>query len=339
MPARVLLLRRHGLFGGATGSGKSGGLNVLMGNLTACADVVIWAVDLKRGMELGPWASCIDRLATTPAEARALLADAVAILEARAAFLAGVGRRVWEPSPHMPALVIIIDEYAELVDSAPDATGDADSIARRGRAVAVTLIAATQRPTQKAMGQGALRSQMDVRICFRVRERKDVDLILGQGMLTAGWQAQRLNAPGKFLISAPEHDTPRRARAYLVTDQAVAETAIQHAAMRPELDDVSLQALDERADRRPESPREVPGPGHREDAERAEDAQDGPEALLWAALCLAPDEGVPIADLVAATGMSQRWVHYRLRALAAAGRAVQIKRGIWRAIRSESDAP
>jgi S-DNA-T family DNA segregation ATPase FtsK/SpoIIIE len=195
-----------------------------MGNLTACADVVIWAVDLKRGMELGPWAACIDRLATTPAEARALLADAVAILEARAAYLAETGRRVWEPSPDMPALVIIIDEYAELTESAPEATGDADSIARRGRAVAVTLIAATQRPTQKAMGQGALRSQMDVRVCFRVRERKDVDLILGQGMLSADWQAHTLNAPGKFLISAPEHDTPRRARAYLLTDQAVAES-------------------------------------------------------------------------------------------------------------------
>ena len=48
--------------------------------------------------------------------------------------------------------MIIIDEYAELVESAPDATADADSISRRGRAVAVTLIAATQRPTQKAMG-------------------------------------------------------------------------------------------------------------------------------------------------------------------------------------------
>jgi hypothetical protein len=203
MPARVLFLRRHGLFGGATGSGKSGGLNVLMGNLTACADVVIWAVDLKRGMELGPWATCIDRLATTPAEARALLADAVAILEARAAFLAATGRRVWDPSPELPALLIIVDEYAELAESAPEATGDADSIARRGRAAAVTLIAATQRPTQKAMGQGALRSQMDVRICFRVRERRDVDLILGQGALAAGWQAHRLNAPGKFLISAP----------------------------------------------------------------------------------------------------------------------------------------
>ena len=68
-PCRVMFLRRHGLAGGATGSGKSGGLNVLMGNLVACRDVVIWAIDLKKGMELKPWASCIDRLATTPDQA------------------------------------------------------------------------------------------------------------------------------------------------------------------------------------------------------------------------------------------------------------------------------
>src|SRR5439155_18833837 len=127
-----------------------------------------------------------------------------------------------ESSPDMHTRVIIVDEHAELVDDAPGAVKDADSIARRGRAVAVNLIAATQRPTQKAMGQGSVRSQMDVRICFRVRERKDVDLILGQGMLAAGWHAHTLNAPGKFLIAAAEHDTPRRARAYLVTDDAVA---------------------------------------------------------------------------------------------------------------------
>lgn len=75
------------------------------------------------------------------------------------------------------------------------------------------------------MGQGAVRSQMDLRICFRIRERKDVDLVLGQGMLHAGWDAHNLNAPGKFLVSAPEHGTPKRARAYLLTDQVVAETA------------------------------------------------------------------------------------------------------------------
>jgi hypothetical protein len=213
-----------------------------MGNLAACEDVVIWAIDLKKGMELGPWAPCIDRLATTPHEATALLADAVKILEARGEPGRELGRRVWEPSPDMPALVIIIDEYAELADDAPEAIKHADSIARRGRAVAVNLVAATQRPTQKAMGQGAVRSQMDVRISFRVRERKDVDLILGQGMLAAGWHTHTLNAPGKFLVAATEHDTPKRARAYLITDQAVASTAATYADYRPQLDVIPQQA-------------------------------------------------------------------------------------------------
>ena len=246
VPCRVSFLRRHVLFGGATGAGKSGGLNVLIGNLSACRNVVLWGIDLKKGMELGPWLSCLDRLATTPGEADSLLANAVAVLEARAAVLAEQGQRVCEPTPGMPALVILIDEYAELVDDAPGAIRHADSIARRGRAVAVSLIAATQRPTQKAMGHGAVRSQMDVRICFRVRERKDVDLILGQGMLAAGWQAHTLNAPGKFLVSAAEHDTPRRARAYLITDEVVASTASLHASLRPPLDEVSQRAIEER---------------------------------------------------------------------------------------------
>jgi DNA segregation ATPase FtsK/SpoIIIE-like protein len=296
----------------------------------ACGDVVIWGIDLKKGMELGPWAPCIDRLATTPEEARALLADAVAILEARAALLAARGRRTWEPAPEMPALIILIDEYAELVDEAPGAVRHAASVARRGRAVAVSLIAATQRPTQKAMGQGAVRSQMDVRICFRVRERKDVDLILGQGMLAAGWNAHTLNAPGKFLISAAEHDTPRRARAYLLTDQAVADTANRYADLRPPLDDVSQQAIGEQWRAEP------PGVPERDTPQEDDQADSGgpgpdPDAMLWAALCLAPEEGVSVPGLMHQTGMGRRWVYYRLTALAAAGRATQITRGQWRA--------
>ena len=127
--------------------------HVLLATLTACSDVVIWAIDLKRGMGLGPWHDCIDRLATTPEQATALLRDAVSIMEARAEFLAAHGRRVWEPTPEMPALVIIIDEYAELAEQAPEAMDDTDSLARIGRAVAVTMVAATQRPTQEAMGK------------------------------------------------------------------------------------------------------------------------------------------------------------------------------------------
>ena len=231
----------------------------------------------------------------------------------------------------MPALVIIMDEYAELADDAPDAIRHADSIARRGRAVAVNLIAATQRPTQKAMGQGAVRSQMDVRICFRVRERKDVDLILGQGMLTAGWNAHTLNAPGKFLISAAEHDTPRRARAYLVTDEAVAETASRYADLRPPLDEVSRRAIEAAARRRNRSTSHPPTPIP------ARYPSDAPEAVLWAALSLAPDEGTTVPDLMDATGMSRPWVYLRLRELAERGQVIQVSRGRWRA--ATDDAP
>ena len=340
-PCRVIFLRRHGLFGGSTGSGKSGGLNVLLGNLVACPDVVIWGIDLKKGMELQPWASCMARLATTPEQARALLADAVAILEARAAQLAAEGRRTWEPSPDAPALVIIIDEYAELADDAAEAMGYADSVARLGRAVAVTLIAATQRPTQKAMGQGAVRSQMDLRIAFRVRERKDVDLILGQGMLTAGWHAHTLNAPGKFLISAPEHTTPRRARAYFLTDQAVAGTAARYASQRSELDETSQRAFS--AAPAADAVADLAGDGSPPDVSRPEPdtGEEAPTAedTLWLALCMAPDEGTDVAELIQVTGMTRPTLYRRLAEHAKAGRAIQVSRGHWRAQMTQEPPP
>lgn len=70
-PVRVSLLRRHALVGGVAGAGKSGGVNVILADLSACPDVVIWGIDLKRGMELLPWVACLDRLATTAQEAQA----------------------------------------------------------------------------------------------------------------------------------------------------------------------------------------------------------------------------------------------------------------------------
>jgi DNA segregation ATPase FtsK/SpoIIIE-like protein len=276
--------------------------------------------------------SCIGRLATTPDHARALLADAVAIVQARAAQLAAEGRRTWEPSSDAPALIILIDEYAELADDAAEAMPDADTVARLGRAVAVTLIAATQRPTQKAMGQGAVRSQMDLRIAFRVRERKDVDLILGQGMLAAGWQAHTLSAPGKFLVSAPEHTSPKRARAYLLTDQAVADTAARYAGQRPELDDTSQRAMQTGPATPAADPARDTGP-----SDPAPSGADpgGTEATaddaLWLALCVAPDEGTDVAELLRVTGMSRPTLYRRLVDHAKAGRANQVSRGRWRA--------
>jgi S-DNA-T family DNA segregation ATPase FtsK/SpoIIIE len=152
-------------------------------------------------------------------------------------------------------------------------------------------------------------------------------------MLTAGWLAHKLNAPGKFLISAPEHDTPRRARAYLLTDQAVSDTASRHAQSRPVLDDVSRRAVDER-------PGTSPGaPATRHDAEHDGtpgpaqiDAGRAPDAILWAVLCLAPDEGVTVPELMDETGMSRPWVYQRLQDLVRNRQVIQVSRGRWRAI-------
>jgi hypothetical protein len=96
-------------------------------------------------------------------------------------------------------------------------------------------------------------------------------------------------------------------------------------------------AQDERTGQPPPSD---PAPDVGSDLEAVEPVTDGPagvdpgidpEAILWAALSLAPDEGTSVPELMTETGMSRRWVYYRLRELAATGRAIQVARGQWRA--------
>ncbi|HEV7830142.1 MAG TPA: hypothetical protein VGP04_15095, partial [Pseudonocardiaceae bacterium] len=57
-----------------------------------------------------------------------------------------------------------------------------------------------------------------------------------------------------------------------------------------------------------------------------------PMGILWAALSLAPDEGVSVPELMNATRMSRPWVYQRLRELADRGQVTQVSRGRWRAV-------
>jgi hypothetical protein len=83
------------------------------------------------------------------------------------------------------------------------------------------------------------------------------------------------------------------------------------------------------------------GPDHRAatpDADSADepasrDEQQDPDAILRRALAAAPARGIPVGDLITVTGMSRRWVFYRLGQLAAEGYAVQMARGHWRTAR------
>ncbi|QNE22383.1 cell division protein FtsK [Kribbella qitaiheensis] len=318
----VSFLRKHVLIGGASDSGKSGLLNVILARLAECGDVAMWGIDLKEGMELSPWSRALNRpVATNKDSAEILLAAGVAELEKRASFLMASGRREWEPEFDAPALFIIIDEYAELSRKAQKL---ADSIARRGRAVCVTLIIATQRPTQTAMGEGtAARSQMQVRFCLRVNERPDVDLILGAGKLKAGWDTTMFDSPGKFFVSGPGMDTPRRGRAYRITDADVRAAADLHA-----------RHADTGPGGRSESRSDGPSGGQGSNGSPA--GVSGPEMALWAALNDAPAEGVSVADLRAVTGHGKTQLYRRLNALKAQGQAEQVGRGLWRSRRADT---
>jgi S-DNA-T family DNA segregation ATPase FtsK/SpoIIIE len=48
-------------------------------------------------------------------------------------------------------------------------------------------------------------------------------------------------------------------------------------------------------------------------------------------LSAARPEGIAVREIIAATGMSRRWVFYRLQQMAAEGLAIQTARGYWRA--------
>jgi DNA segregation ATPase FtsK/SpoIIIE, S-DNA-T family len=145
------------------------------------------------------------------------------------------------------------------------------------------------------------------------------------------------NALGKFLVSAPGHDSPKRARAYLLTDDVVTETAAHYASHRPELDTESRRAILASANPRPV-----------QEDNPADDDSDSPEAAgtsataedaLRLALCLAPEEGTAIGELMRITGMKRTKLYRHLREHAEAARAVQVSRGHWRARTTEEPSP
>jgi S-DNA-T family DNA segregation ATPase FtsK/SpoIIIE len=118
----------------------------------------------------------------------------------------------------------------------------------------------------------------------------------------------------------------------LVTDQAVSTAVSDHMHLRPALDEVSRLAAEERAQIRPDAPAHTATPEHMNDARYApDDTRGAPETILWAALCLAPAEGVTVPELMDETGMSRPWVYQRLQDLARRGQVTPVSRGRWSA--------
>lgn len=320
-PVSIRLLGEHVLTAGTMGRGKSGVLNAVMAELSDRADVVLWGIDMKRGLELGPWRPVLDRLATTAEAAHELLRAANRVLDARADLLAERNERKWQPSTTEPALVIAVDELAEL-DA--EAMALLERLARLGRAEGVILIAVTQRPSADVLGGLDARAQMTARIALGVVEPRDGELILGAGRLGQGWRPDRLGGPGYFLVLVPgQHELPRPARAYWLTDAAVRAAAARHGVERASLG-LTTSA---RAAAEPQAP--LAAPQAAREALPLLPQREDPDTALLAALREAPRGGLSAPELAARIGRSRSWTFARLRVHASAGRAVQVGHGRW----------
>lgn len=345
------------LIAGIRGSGKSGVLNVLVGELAACPDVVLWGLDLKHGLELGPWAPVFDRIARTLPDAEALLEAADCIRAARGELLAREGaKREWQPTPERPALVVVCDEQGRLRES-PTAIARLEAIATMGRSLGVWLVSATQYPTVEVLGSSELRSQYTCMVLLRIQRKQHVNVVLGEGAANAGWNAHEIDPdkPGVCYLHAPGATSPKLGRAWQLTDRMIAQVATHYAPHRPHLDPVSAQAASTipAKDALPSagpSPSWPPaaavsqGPPARSTHQTGATgtvpppagdglgpAGDGDRAVavLIHTLRAAGPGGRTIGELKAATGMSRSWVYLRLRELADAGQITRVDRGRW----------
>ena len=117
--------------------------------------------------------------------------------------------------PVLPRIVVLIDELADLMMSAPDETEhNLVRLAQMARATGIHLIVATQRPSTDVV-TGLIKANFPARISFTVASSMDSRVILD----TSG--AETLLGRGDMLFLNPENGVPVRAQGAMVTDQEV----------------------------------------------------------------------------------------------------------------------
>jgi S-DNA-T family DNA segregation ATPase FtsK/SpoIIIE len=121
-------------------------------------------------------------------------------------------RKGEEPLPH---IVVMIDELADLMMTAPEQTEPAlVRLAQMARATGIHLVVATQRPSTDVV-TGLIKANFPARISFGVASSVDSRVILD----SVG--AETLLGRGDMLFLPPEAGTPIRAQGILVSDQEI----------------------------------------------------------------------------------------------------------------------
>jgi S-DNA-T family DNA segregation ATPase FtsK/SpoIIIE len=236
--------RGHWMIIGESRSGKSNGLHAFMANATACDDTLVWFIDLKGGAVGKRWGDSIDRLADTIDKAEALLEAGNLMIDQRPHFAPvgeGDGDQL-DPSPDMPAIFIVCDEFAEAVRrGGARLVGLFESIARRGAALGIYLVLVAQDGSLESFGTEALRGQLTRRLCYRVAKADNAQYVL------TGWSKLAVTAleDGQFFWHYRSDDeTPVRAPFMTPKGNRTLpqQIAAEHAALRPDLDAQTVAA-------------------------------------------------------------------------------------------------
>jgi S-DNA-T family DNA segregation ATPase FtsK/SpoIIIE len=121
----------------------------------------------------------------------------------------------------LPRIVVLIDELADLMMSAPDQTEhNLVRLAQMARATGIHLIVATQRPSTDVV-TGLIKANFPARLAFAVASGIDSRVILD----TTG--AESLLGRGDLLFLNPEVGNPTRAQGVMITDMEI-ERIIAH---------------------------------------------------------------------------------------------------------------
>jgi S-DNA-T family DNA segregation ATPase FtsK/SpoIIIE len=235
----------HLLIAGATGSGKSVGLNSMICSmlLNATPEEVKFIMIDPKMLELSVYDGIphlIAPVVTHPKKAAAALQWAVGEMERRYCLLAEHGVRSLDaynrthPDTRLPYLVVVIDELADLMLVARRDVEDAlTRLAQMARASGIHLLVATQRPSVDVL-TGIIKANFPARLSFQVSSRPDSRTILD----SIG--AERLLGKGDMLFLPPGTSTLVRIHGAYVSDAEIKRVAEHLRTQQPPVYDRSV---------------------------------------------------------------------------------------------------
>ncbi len=153
--------------------------------------------------------------------------------------LAGKGGAT-EETPFLPYIVVVIDEYADLMAVAPkDVELSIARLAQKARASGIHLVCATQRPSTDVV-TGTIKANFPSRISFRVASSVDSKTILDRT------GADRLLGQGDMLFHSAGFTSLKRMQGAFITDNDIAKIVeFLKAQGEPEYDARIMKSLED----------------------------------------------------------------------------------------------